>query len=202
MWNESTESKTLFENLMRPLIRRGIVAAALAGFIAPGLAGCYGSFPVTNALYRFNGKVTKHGFVHSIVMLILAFLGVYGITILVDAIIFNLIEFWSGEDFDTAMTFEQPDGSVIVLAPGATPDELVMTVMRDGEVLEERHFLRGEDGLVAVTDGSGEAIGTVRPTSDGGFDLLDAEGVTRERLTMADVASLRSSEYRVPGSEF
>src|SRR5690606_3669888 len=98
------------------------------------------------------------------VMIVLAFLGIYGITILVDAIIFNLIEFWSVKEFDTAMTFEQPDGTVVVLAPGAESNQLIMTLLRDGEVIEQRHFLRREDGLVAVTDIAGSPVGTVRPT--------------------------------------
>ena len=195
MWSESTNPRTFFENLARPLIRRGIVAAVLAGMIAPGLAGCYGSFPVTNAVYRLNGKVTNSQFIHSIIMIIFVIIPVYEVAMLVDGLLLNLIEFWSGEEFDTAKVYQQPDGTVVVLAPGATPDELVMTVMREGEVLEVRRFLRGEDGIVAVVDEAGNAVGTVRPTRDGGFDLLDAQGETRERITLADVAALRSSEF-------
>lgn len=195
MWSESTNPRTFFENLARPLIRRGIVAAVLAGMIAPGLAGCYGSFPVTNAVYRLNGKVTNSQFIHSIIMIIFVIIPVYEVAMLVDGLLLNLIEFWSGEEFTTAQTYEGSDGTVVVLAPGVDRNELVMTVLRDGEVLEVRRFLRGEDGIVAVVDEAGNAVGTVRPTRDGGFDLLDAQGETRERITLADVAALRSSEF-------
>jgi hypothetical protein len=194
MWSESTKQDTVFETLMRPAIRRGIIAAALAGMIAPGLAGCYGSFPITNAIYEFNGKVTKSRFVHSIVMIVLFFLAVYGITILVDAIIFNLVEFWTGKDIETSQVFEQPDGTVVVLAPGGSPNELVMTIMREGDIIERRHFLRGEDGLVSVSDGAGATIGSVRPTTDGGFDLIDNRGSLSNHISSQDIASLRNAQ--------
>jgi len=193
MSNASTETQTLFETLTRPIMRRAIVTVALAGMLTPGISACYGTFPITNAVYEFNGKVTKWKFVHSIVMIVFAFIGVYGIAMLIDAVVLNLIEFWSGEEFHTAMEFEQPDGTVIVLAPGAESNQLVMTVLRDGEVIEERSFLRHDDGLVAVTDKQGNSVGTVRPTAEGGFDLLDAEGNTKDTLTFQQIAMLRTA---------
>ncbi|NUP89532.1 MAG: DUF3332 family protein [Candidatus Sumerlaeia bacterium] len=62
--------------------------------------GCYGSFPLTHAVYNFNGEVTDNSIGQQLVFWVFIILPVYGIAQLGDAIIFNLIEFWTGETLD------------------------------------------------------------------------------------------------------
>ncbi len=61
---------------------------------------CYGSFPLVKTVYKFNGSIGSKdkagGVIRSIVMILLTIIPVYGISFLVDVLILNLIEFWSG----------------------------------------------------------------------------------------------------------
>jgi hypothetical protein len=59
--------------------------------------GCIGSFGLTNNLYEWNkglgGKVAQEA-----VFLVFVIIPVYGVTLLIDAVILNSIEFWSGNN--------------------------------------------------------------------------------------------------------
>jgi len=75
-------------------------------------AGCYGKFGLTRAIYRINGSIGDK-WVNSIVTWILLIIPVYEICGLVDFLIFNVIQFWTGsnpvamgpEDRDTQLVF-------------------------------------------------------------------------------------------------
>jgi hypothetical protein len=67
-----------------------------------GTFGCYGSFNLTRALYKFNGEVKAgdnkqlSGAVQSVIMILLS--PIYGLATLADALIINSIEFWTGKN--------------------------------------------------------------------------------------------------------
>ena len=68
------------------------VAAALL------LSGCYGPFTLTKRVHAWNGQVSENHCVVEGVFLVCAWLPVYGIATLADAVIFNSVEFWTGEN--------------------------------------------------------------------------------------------------------
>ena len=74
------------------------------------MSGCYGTFSLTKRLHHWNG--TQDGrWVQEGVFLLLAIVPVYGICMLGDALIFNSIEFWGGNNPITgtaAATDEEP----------------------------------------------------------------------------------------------
>lgn len=49
-------------------------------------------------MYKFNETVTGNKFINNILFWILGGLGVYGVTIFLDYVILNLIEFWTGSN--------------------------------------------------------------------------------------------------------
>ena len=59
--------------------------------------GCYGSFNLTRSVHDWNGQVGSD-WGNEGVFLLLVIIPVYGITLIADAIVFNSIEFWSGEN--------------------------------------------------------------------------------------------------------
>jgi len=58
---------------------------------------CYGPFRLTNKLYTWNGTVGSK-WANEGVFFAFAIIPVYGVTIFLDAIIFNSIEFWGGKN--------------------------------------------------------------------------------------------------------
>ena len=67
------------------------------GILCLTQAGCFGEFALTRKAYAWHDGVNNNKFVKSLLLWIPMAL-VYGITGLLDAVIFNLIEFWSGSN--------------------------------------------------------------------------------------------------------
>lgn len=58
--------------------------------------GCYGEFALTHKVYEWNGGVSPNKFVTSLVFWGLCIIPVYEVAAIIDAVILNLIEFWTG----------------------------------------------------------------------------------------------------------
>jgi len=98
-------------------MKRICIAAVVASSIA--LSGCIGSFTLTHKIYSWNEKATDNKYVNSAIMWVLGFFTpVYAGTIIIDAAILNVIEFWSGKNpvaFSSPQLLEQ-----VVTANGKT----------------------------------------------------------------------------------
>ena len=77
-------------------LRKATMVCLLASLAAYS-SGCYGNFNVTRRLHHWNGEVGGK-WVNELVFLGLNFIPVYGFATLGDAIIFNSIEFWTGDN--------------------------------------------------------------------------------------------------------
>jgi hypothetical protein len=82
---------------MRSKISRAI-AALLLSFVALTGASCLGSFSLTSGLADWNRKATDEKWFNEFIFLGMVIIPVYGFAILVDAILLNSIEFWSGNN--------------------------------------------------------------------------------------------------------
>ena len=86
------------------------------------ITGCFGRFPITRAVYKFNDSIASPGddavpkIAEQVVFWAFIIFPVYSLSTLGDAVIFNLIEFWSGEplDFSSAPS----DSSIMVADAG------------------------------------------------------------------------------------
>ena len=74
------------------------VAVALIAASSVALSGCFGSFALTSKLHNWNGSVSDSKFVNELVFLGLCILPAYELCCLGDALIFNSIEFWGGNN--------------------------------------------------------------------------------------------------------
>lgn len=75
-----------------------ITAAVLAMAIAMvSLQGCYGKMALTKKVYRVNGEV-QDKYLRSLVSWVFIIVPVYGIAALADFVLFNTIEFWTGDN--------------------------------------------------------------------------------------------------------
>ncbi len=178
----------------RRFVKYGLVAVVLVGMV-PTVVGCFGRFPLTRAVYQFNDEVSDNKVVKSLVMWAFIIIPVYSLATLADAIVFNLIEFWTGEPMYLSHVERQDDGTVVVLGPGAAANEAVLTVSRDGEVLSRQTFVRQDSGLIEVLDAEGQLAGQVVPAEDGSFLLQDADGNTIETISAEDIRELRAERF-------
>lgn len=167
---------------------RRLVAIVLVGAMSPFAFGCYGAFPMTHIVYKLNGAV-QPGALSQIVFWVFVIFPVYSIAMLADAVVFNLVEFWTGAKIDVT-TAQGPDGSTYTLAPSEDGRQATLTVSKDGAVSAEMRFVRLADGVVEVRDADGRLAGHVVPDGSGGFRLTDASGATVSTISATDLPSL------------
>jgi len=69
----------------------------IAVFLSFSFTGCYGNFTLTKKLYNWNGQVGDK-FVNSAVMWIMFIVPVYEVAGVIDFVILNTIQFWTGKN--------------------------------------------------------------------------------------------------------
>lgn len=167
---------------------------SLGGGTALTSSGCIGSFGLTNMLYKWNRGLGSL-VVQEIVFFLFGFvLPVYGLFILGDVLIFNLIEAITGshpvssaalDDQGTRFVVEKTDP-----ARGAFRTELVRA---SGERLV-RQFLPSEDGLgMEIRDGDGLLVASARLEKDGSLRIAGASGELLAVHGAADVDAVREA---------
>ncbi len=77
-------------------MKKPIVAVALASSLL--FSSCLGSFQAFNNLKEWNQGVSDSKWVNNLIFWGLNIIPVYGLFLIADAVIFNVIEFWSGSN--------------------------------------------------------------------------------------------------------
>jgi hypothetical protein len=141
-------------------------------------AGCFGKFQLTRKVYDIN-KSVEDKYLRSAVTWLLVIIPVYGLAGLLDFILFNVIEFWSGEnpivsgpqtrvyakgDDRAVMTIAREDGATVATVARYRAGSLVSTLrirddgtgsvtadlVEDGNVVRTTKALQAPDGSVSV----------------------------------------------------
>ena len=81
---------------MKKNVVKVAVMATLTAGLAGSLSGCIGSNAVTAKVMQFNIEVVDNRYARGGVNILLA--PVYALTVAVDALVFNSIEFWAGKN--------------------------------------------------------------------------------------------------------
>lgn len=136
----------------RTVTRRSFARGAAVSTVALG-SGCYGSFGLTDMLYDWNTKASGDKFVRALIFFALVVIPVYGLFLVVDAVILNTIEFWTGS--------HPVRGSKTAKLGGGRE----LTSTRVGESAVVRHELREDGKLVRVV--------YARKVSEREVELLD-----------------------------
>ena len=79
-------------------MRKTIILIVLVSLLTLTMSGCFGSFSLTRKVYDFNRSVSGEKFVQSLVMWAMFFIPVYEFAGLIDVVLLNLIEFWTGSN--------------------------------------------------------------------------------------------------------
>ena len=128
---------------------RRITCLGMLAAMVPLTLSCYGRFPLTHAVYNMNGDAgaslgenrTQHKIVQSVVFWVLWIIPVYEVAIFADAVVLNLIEFWTGDTVDIG-SVQESNGTRVALQPSADGREAVLTVTQNGKLLTEQHVTK------------------------------------------------------------
>lgn len=82
-------------------MKRFIVLLMLMAAVSPALSGCFGKFAITRKVYDLNASVHDR-YLRNVVTWAFIIVPVYGVAGVIDFVLFNTIEFWSGRNPVTA----------------------------------------------------------------------------------------------------
>jgi hypothetical protein len=165
-----------------------IVTSLLIAVLLTTALGCYGSFPLINKVYKFNGTLGNK-FVNELGFLVMNIVPVYGVAAFIDAVLLNTIEFWSGKN-----PVSSSNDTVVPLDPTSTltlrgADGSVLLTTTTDEGISQYVFQKGTDGTV-VKDVSGKVLARCAMTPEGGMYIFDGSSNLVAICTAAQVQHL------------
>lgn len=159
-------------------MRRRLLAAGLAAGLS--LGGCFGSFNLSQSIWRWNRDASSSKWVQEVLFLALIIIPVYEVTLLVDSLVINSIEFWSGGPGSAARGAAFGEERIVRLEDGT---ELRMIRESEDTVLLERDGtslrLRKEAGCLVALGEDGEVLARVEEGENGAIVRKDASGSHR-----------------------
>ncbi len=105
--------------------------------LALSFTSCYGPFKLTNKLYDWNGKVGDK-VVNSLVFVGFVVIPVYEVSLFLDGIVFNTIEFWTGNN-PIAMNDGESESKVVKTESG----EYIITARKNSYIIEKKDGAEG-----------------------------------------------------------
>jgi hypothetical protein len=161
-------------------------------------SGCFGGFNLTRKVHRFNRDVSPDKWVQELVFLGLVIVPVYSFATLIDALIVNSIQFWTGRNPVTvgkepAVKVVDRGDTTLVQTMAATPEAKTMTVDEYHRgTLVKTVVMRHEVGQPSITtevrypDGRVETHVTTLETDGSALvGSVDTEGRATTRLVSA-----------------
>ena len=174
-------------------LRNRIVAAvAVASFLTLTTA-CYGPFNLTRNVYHWNGNIKGGKEVNEKWMKEFIFFGmiiipVYMFSALLDAFIFNSIQFWSGDNPIKASDLDD-DGQTKVAQVGdltmrwtSTSEGATVTYERSG-IIERRAMIVSSATGYRLLNERGNTLAEVEYAADGTLTVLDHDCRVVQRWT-------------------
>ena len=190
------------------ILRKTVTIAVIASFMGVTTA-CYGPFNLTRNVYHFNSGVKGSGEINEKWMKEIVFFGmiiipVYMFSALLDAFIFNAIQFWTGDN--PVKLTQGPDGYLqavqlrdLTIDVGWSADHrsAALTYRQQGQTIKTARIVEEGTGYRLV-DAGGQALYLTEEAVDGGLNIVDGEcrlvdHVSFERLQQASNALVRTS---------
>ena len=177
---------------MSKILQKRIAVLLVIVIAFMSLVGCYGQFPLTRVVYDINGSITDSGIIHTIVFWIFVIFPVYEISMLVDAIVLNLIEFWTDEAIDLSMTTDQK-GKMIKLASSCDSKEAVLTISQQGIVKKEIRFIKVSEGVCEIRDSEHRLLGSVLTSSEGDLSFVGRNGLVLHTIPAEKITAMKNN---------
>lgn len=155
---------------------------------------CIGSFRLTNKMKDWNNSITNNKWVNEIVFLAFHILPVYEVTLLVDGLVMNSIEFWTGKKADVKIG----DTQIVKNSQG---QDVEITAMENGYTLsngeQSMNLLFDEETQVWSAEYNNQTTQLIKMVDENNAQLfllngdvmdvtLDAQGVEFAKMYMSN----------------
>lgn len=165
---------------MGPRLPRRAALAGLALTSATLAAGCFGSFGLTQKVWKFNDGVSSNKWIKWLLFLGMIIIPVYDVCLFVDAIVFNTIEFFSGKNPMLGSREELGGGHALAFSADG-PDAVRVEHFERGQRVRAFRLERQGDTVV-LSDHRGRALATARELPGGAVEVRTARGDVRAAL--------------------
>jgi hypothetical protein len=182
------------------------IALVLVAAVGALSAGCFGKFQLTRKVYDMNQSIDEK-YVRSAATWIFVLVPVYGIAALLDLIVFNVIEFWTGENpvasAPVTKEYAQGNGRTVLTLSRDGSATVAVIDRYEGERLVSTLRLRddGRGKVVAVETAAGGEVREVSAvaSSDGSVDVTvaTAAGTGTERVAATAVRAQETRAARI-----
>jgi len=167
------------------ILQKTVTIAVIASFMSVTSA-CYGPFNLTRNVYHFNSGIKGSGEVNEKWMKEIVFFGmiiipVYMFSALLDAFVFNAIQFWTGNN--PVKVTQGSDGHIQAVELGNqtitvswSEDHRAadLTYRRQGQTIKTARIVEEGTGYRLVEAG-GQALYRTEEAVDGGLNIVDGE---------------------------
>lgn len=182
------------------------IALVLVAAVGALSAGCFGKFQLTRKLYDINQSIDEK-YVRSAATWILVIVPVYGFAALLDLIVFNVIEFWTGEnpvaEAKVTKVYAQGNGRTVLSLSRDGSATVAVIERYEGESLVSTLRVRddGRGKVAAVETAAGGKVREVSAVaaSDGSVDVTvsTGAGTGTERYAASAVRAQRTRAARI-----
>lgn len=170
-----------------------IVALVLIGFVT---TGCTGSFMLTKKIYNWHRSLgdkwaDEFGF------LVCALLPIYGFGTLADAIVFNSIEFWTGDNpvdnvkAETNTKVVKTEEGDATLSYTASPNNLTIASQKKG-LQSATISLEKTGDTVTTKDKAGNLLYTTTKNENGDFLVYNRNAELVRSYSKAEIDALKN----------
>ena len=164
-------------------IHRRITVGVLV--LAVLVTGCYGPFRLTRKVHQWNGQVGGK-WANEVAFIVLVWVPVYGLATLGDALVFNSIEFWTGDNPIGSAKADSPDSRTKWIARGeekaklthiasANGEQFMIEQYKAGKKTESLRIQRVGKNTLAMNE-KGDVLFTAESAPDGRVVIRDADG--------------------------
>jgi len=190
------------------IVRKAVAVAVMTSFVSVTTA-CFGPFNLTRNVYHWNSGIKGSSEVNEKWMKEIVFFGmivipIYMFSALLDAFIFNSIQFWTGDN--PVKVTQEPDGHIREVQLGDLTISVLWTEDRRSAALTYRQQGRTIKTALIVEDGNGyrlvaeggQSLYLTEQAVDGGVNIVDGDcrlvdHVSFERLQQASNDLARAS---------
>lgn len=163
---------------------RNLVVMLLAALI---LSGCVGRFNMVRKVYDFNMSAGDK-WVNEIVFLGMTILPIYSIAALADAVVFNSIEFWTGNNPVALKVID--DGEYRAVLKHKDNNTIMLSVFKSFKPTAILSFEKTDAGIIAKTK-DGDILYKSISDGDGGVSVLDSSDQLVKYFSADEVAQLK-----------
>ncbi len=190
------------------LMRTALTCFVLVCFLTVTSA-CYGPFNLTRNVYHWNSGIKGSGEVNEKWMKEIVFFGmivipVYMFSALLDAFIFNSIQFWTGDN--PIKVSKGPDGHIQEVQFGDRTVTVlwteehrsaILTYQQQGQIVKTARIIEDGNGYRLIEAG-GESLYVTEQASDGGVNIVDGDCRLVDHISLKRLQQASHELARVP----